>query len=399
MNTSFYRSFDLGGYFPMMGISRQSIKNAQLMEKLRHSTSPAKQQDTVTISKEAKEAQKKTTSTAHQNTAVDKQIDLQAHVDAAKKANAEALEHAGTSIDRNAVKYTGTIDALRSALKEKYGKLSAQAGSYGNVEDYLQDKYFNRNSPRYEAGLTEDERAIGYRNEKKYLKNGGTAGVNLSDSLFRGVTIDGDVVDNDRLQFERAVINRQISNIMKEAGISEDAFDGMELTVDPYSHEISAAGVDEATKAVAEKALNVGDNGKNLFKHICHMATQDSANSMQITKDSYMKFQAAARVREMTDQRLDQMEQRGGTFYTQDGEDVLDAVDRGIQERVPAGYQDQMREWIHSLVSSVANRGWNNIPDMKLSIMLSKHGLVDIGQNIIYDGKTALHDPVWYSVF
>ena len=34
-----------------------------------------------------------------------------------------------------------------------------------------------------------------------------------------------------------------------------------------------------------------------------------------------------------------------------------------------------------------AKIGWNNLPDMPLSIMLSKSGLSDIGQDIIFDGS------------
>ena len=38
------------------------------------------------------------------------------------------------------------------------------------------------------------------------------------------------------------------------------------FTVDPYSYEITVDGVDEETKMLMQNALNVGDNGKNLYK-------------------------------------------------------------------------------------------------------------------------------------
>ena len=65
------------------------------------------------------------------------------------------------------------------------------------------------------------------------------------------------------------------------------------FTVDPYSYEITVDGVEEETKALMQAALNVGDNGKNLYKHIYYCATQDGCESSQITKESKMKYEAS----------------------------------------------------------------------------------------------------------
>ena len=50
-------------------------------------------------------------------------------------------------------------------------------------------------------------------------RTGKINGVNYQDSLFRGIEVDGDSVDSDKIQFERALVNSQISNILKQAGV------------------------------------------------------------------------------------------------------------------------------------------------------------------------------------
>ena len=34
-----------------------------------------------------------------------------------------------------------------------------------------------------------------------------------------------------------------------------------------------------------------------------------------------------------------------------------------------------MKNWIHDLVSTMSTKGWNNVPDMTLSILYGKSGL------------------------
>ena len=314
----------------------------------------------------------------HRNTSVDKSIDLQSYFDDARKKNEAALSDTGTSIDRNAVKFTDGYKALKNALSAKYAIVSKAASSYCDKEQYLQDKYFNKSSRIYESDLSESERSVGYRNEKSYLTKGSVDGVNMSDSLFRGIEINGDIFDRDRLTFERETINSQIRNIVSAAGISPDDIpDTCTFSVDPYSKEITVNGTDEDMKAAMESALNVGDNGKNLFLHIYHVAGQ--GGSEQITPDSRMKYQAFARVNELTGLDISRMSERDGTFFTDSGEDILDVTDKAIEDSVPPDYRKQMRDWVHSLISGVSEKGWNNIPDLTLDIMFGSSGLRDIG--------------------
>lgn len=358
--------------------------------------------DTVTISSAAQElAVKRVSSGRTHNTTIDSSIDLKSYIDAAKKSNQEALENAGAEINVNAVSYSSTGSAFRAALTEKYSKLAAEAKAHSNPQNYIYQKYYDKGSEYYETNLSDTERRIAYNYEMQMYQTGKINGVNYQDSLFRGIEVSGDVVDNDKLQFERQLVNAQISNILQQVGVDLDTVsENCTFTVDPYTYEITVDGVEQNLRAVMESALNVGDNGKKLFHHIYKYATQDGCNSTQVSAESKMKYEAYQQVYTYTGLKLDQMIEKNGSYYTEDGKNVLELVNNSIDESgdVPKDYKAQMKAWINELVSGIARSGWNNVPDMNLSILLSPNGLKDMYQSIIFQYDSVDVTRQWYSV-
>ena len=362
--------------------------------------------DTVTISSEAQElSMKKSISGRTRNTSVGSTIDLQKYIDAARESNSVALENAGNEIDVNAVTYTSCSEAFRAALTDKYAKLVAEAKTHSNPEEYIYGKYYNKGSQYYETNLTETERRIAYNYEMQMYKDGKIIGVSYEDSLFRGIEIYGDVKDNDRIMFKRQTINRQISNILSGAGIDTAGIpDTCSFTVDPYSYYISVDGVDDSLKQPMEQALNQGSNGKNLYKHILTCSTQDGCNSSQVSADSKLKFQAFQQVYEYIGLKLNELDERGGTYYTKDGEDIKELVRTAVDKSgtVPCDYKAQVKQWICGMISEISGKGWNNVADMKLSILFQSGGLIDTKQSIIYSEDSEwIRDTLcssWYSV-
>ena len=66
--------------------------------------------------------------------------------------------------------------------------------------------------------------------------------------------------------------------------------------------------------------------------------------------------------------------------------------------KVPKEFKQQMKNWIHDLVSKISTRGWNNVPDMTLSILYGKSGLKDMNQLITYQYEADRMNRQWYSV-
>ena len=211
-------------------------------------------------------------------------IEGSVNLESSGNANEKALDNAGNRIDINAVPYEGTFKALESALNEKYKRASACAGSYSNIDAYLEDKYFNKTSDIYESDLSDAERRAGYKHEKSYIKKGTVGGIDFSDSLFRGMGF-GDSIDRDRIQWERSVVNKQIDNILKESGI-DDGFlsDSYKLTVDPYSYYISVQGAADDVRIKIEDALNKGENGKNYISIFVNLQFRMVATASRLIK-------------------------------------------------------------------------------------------------------------------
>lgn len=344
--------------------------------------------DTLTVSREAQKfVAQKPVSGRTRNTDIDSTINLQEYVDAAAKSNQEALENAGSKIDVNAVTYTSVSAAFRRALTDKYARLAAEAETHADPEGYIYEKYFGRGSQYYEKDLTDVERSIGYNNEMRMYKEGKVNGVSYQDSLFRGKPIYGDVVDNDRILFQRQTVSRQISNILTNAGIDPARLpDTCTYTVDPYSYQISVDGVDESVKLSMERALNQGDNGKNLYKHILTCSTQDGCNSTQISADSKLKFQVFQEVYRYTSLDLRELDEKNGTYYTEEGKDIKELVRAAVaqSDQVPGDYKAQVEQWICDMITDISGKGWNNVADMRLSILFQSGWLVDAKQNIIF---------------
>ena len=348
----------------MFGIKPQNVKQNKTVQTNRR--------DTFTVSHEAQElTEQKAMSGRTRNTDIDSVINLQEYVDAAAKRNQEALENAGSKIDVNAVTYTSVSAAFRRALTDKYARLAAEAETHADPEGYIYEKYFGRGSQYYETDLTDVERSIGYNNEMRMYKEGKICGVSYQDSLFRGKPIYGDVIDNDRILFQRQIVSRQISNILSDAGIDSARLpDTCAYTVDPYSYQISVDGVDESLKLPMEQVLNQGDNGKNLYKHILTCSTQDGCNSTQISADS----------------KLRELDERNGTYYTKEGIDIKKLVQAAVSqsEQVPGAHKAQVKQWLCDMISDISEKGWNNVADMRLSILFHSGRLVDTKQDIIF---------------
>lgn len=359
--------------------------------------------DTIVISDEARKMTvPKTSGGRAYNTRIDSTIDLQSYIDAARKTNQEVIENAGIEINPSPTGYVDVSAAFRAALTEKYSRLVEEAKRHSNPENYIYQKYYDSAFEYYETNLSDVERRIAYNYEKQMYETGKINGVSYMDSLFRGTEVYGDVTDNDRIEFQRQLVNAQINNILKQSGVNMEMVpDTCTFSVDPYSYEITVEGVSDDLKEAMEKALNVGNNGRNLFKHIYNCSIQDGCNSSQVSKAAYQKYNAYQQVYKYTGCKLNELTEKDGTYYTKDGQNILDLVDAAISksDAVAGSHKGLIKEWIHELVSGTARNGWNSVRDMKLSILFTANGLTDLYQSIQYgSGKPYDNNKAWYSV-
>jgi hypothetical protein len=353
--------------------------------------------DTVTISMEAKELSIKDANVdSCRNTNIDKSIDLKSYIDAVKKENDNAIENAGTSIDGAGVELKTYKDAVHAALTDKYERLVQEAKRHSDPAAYIQQKYFDKSSPYYQSDLSDAERSAGYNNEMDMLKMGKLSHTYYQDSLLRGCSFGA--YQNEEYQLSRRMVNKQVENIFKEADIDLSFLtDKCIFYIDPYTYHISVDGADKEIKEKIEDALNVGDNGKELFLHIYKATQQEKCESNQIDRISNLKYQANAAIHEYTGLNLYEMSQRDGTFYTKDGKDIRLQLKQDIEKNIKDNKYNAL-EYVNHLLNEVGNIDWKNTGDMTLGISYTPTGLMDIGQNIIFDGYSKLDGTNWYSV-
>lgn len=364
------------------------ISNAQKASK----TAASNSLDTITISSSAKELYKASrNSRTSSNREVDNSINLQSYIDKAKGQNAEIIKNAGDKITAQNF-YVSEGDACYQALKDKYAKLLEEAKSHSNPKAYIQDKYCNKNSPYYVSDLTDEERDVAYSNEIQMLSSGNINGSDMRDSLFRGITINGVAEDENEKTFKRQVVNSEINNLFEENGIEVPEGAELSFSIDPYSYDLTVSGIeDKELKEKIKDLLNSGDNSKELYLHIALLSQSNVTKSTQFTKDGFRKYNLYHEALNVTGFDIRSLTEKDGSYYTEDGEDIVDIFNNQIDEMaksnnnyVPKQYSAQCKEYFASMVHEISAKGWDNIPDMTLSIDYSDNELQDVYQNTNY---------------
>lgn len=261
---------------------------------------------------------------------------------------------------------------------------------HDDPENYIHSRYFSPLCPWYAGDLTDEERSIGYRNEISMLKKGKLFSLQFGDSSFRGMPVFGLTADDAYMLFNRQMVDAQINNIFKANGIEVEKNSHYTFSIDPYTYYISIEGVDELTRQKMEAALNVGENGKNLYIHVLYYSFRDGADSSQYSFNGLKKNWIYHDVLKYTGMELNNLEERDGTYYTQDGIDICDLVKKGIDQsdEVKGDFKNTEKKLTVDEIHWLASIGRDNIRDLILHIDFINGGLVDKYQNIQYTTET-----------
>ena len=226
---------------------------------------------------------------------------------------------------------------VQKVLQEHYDKVYKENLSHSDPMTYIESKYCDVTSPNFCSYMTEDQRSIAYRNEKRMLQTGGkySAGFarydyalrNYKDVYTGGSRSVGYVRNTDReKQYARSVVNQQISNLLSKNGISISKQADLVFSIDPYTYQLTVSGnADRDTLSQIEKLLNEGDNAKNIWTHawICmHDADNEIVNS-QANMTKANQYSLWHEVYETTGYDARNATYKNGTFIAEDGTDIL----------------------------------------------------------------------------
>lgn len=163
---------------------------------------------------------------------------------------------------------------VQKVLQEHYDKVYKENLSHSDPMAYIESKYCDVTSPNFCSYMTEDQRSIAYRNEKRMLQTGGkySAGFTRYDYALRNYKdvytgasrSTGYIRNTDKeKQYARSVVNQQISNLFSKNGISLSKQADLTFSIDPYTYQLTVSGnADRDTLSQIEKLLNEGDNAK-----------------------------------------------------------------------------------------------------------------------------------------
>lgn len=152
-------------------------------------------------------------------------------------------------------------------IRDYYTKEHEENLTYDNPYMHIWDKYKNSKSPDFRADLSEDERAWAYDHELDLLNGGKHLQMANPYAFPNGAPTLADAA-KEANQTCREQIDRALQNILTKNEIELPEGTSFTLTVDE-TYTIYVAGLEDAELTAAlEKALNGGENGKNLYCHL-----------------------------------------------------------------------------------------------------------------------------------
>ena len=244
---------------------------------------------------------------------------------------------AGTTVGYQYDGLTEEDRFVQKVLQEHYDKVYKENLSHSDPMAYIESKYCDVTSPNFCSYMTEDQRSIAYRNEKRMLQTGGkySAGFarydyalrNYKDVYTGASRSTGYIRNTDKeKQYARSVVNQQISNLFSKNGISLSKQADLTFSIDPYTYQLTVSGnADRDTLSQIEKLLNEGDNAKNIWTHawICMHDSDNEIVNSQANRTKANQYSLWHEVYETTGYDARNATYRNGTFIAEDGTDLL----------------------------------------------------------------------------
>ena len=294
-----------------------------------------------------------------------------------------------TNISQGEVKITSRNEyhskqraLVKEIRNEYYSQAVAVDRTFANPKKHISDKYQNSDSPYFRTDLTAYERNTAYENERMYLESGDAAGYSYDDPFIVQTVGYVNVNDEKAIEsaFNRQQVNGQFEQLLKNNNIIIPDDTKLRFTIDPNTKKVEVSGTDNIQLISALEEVLDEDNGKELFHHIMR---SEWGNNTQFSSEKEKKYSISSSIKEETGYNLNKLEVVDGMFVTEDGTDIIDLFKQGIEDRTDI--QESIKSVVigdmYNELKVLAEKGFDSIPDLVLSIDFENGSFRDVGQS------------------
>ena len=235
--------------------------------------------------------------------------------------------------------YKGPSEELKNKIDKMYEEINRKNKSFADPREHILRKYFDRTYLHYrvlDGNFSSANRMEAYINEMRVL-NGEKPSVSVIDYAYHGneaPRIHGEIESFRSAIHDRLNMDFQMSKLFEENNINIPSGVTLTFRSDLYTNRISVLGeADDSLKRRIESVLNQGGNSEVLSLHIAFSASS-LAKSEQYSNEKSSLWNLANKIYRYAGYDMRDLEARDGSFFTKDGEDVIEKVAANVRSEV-----------------------------------------------------------------
>lgn len=273
--------------------------------------------------------------------------------------------------------YSDKNKALRNLdeeLASTAASIRSRCRTQQEVHVYLSKKYFGTSDFAYTKKWTDPERYAMFENEYNAVCYGTIGGGNFNDPRL-SEKVQFKTYEEQKMDEKAAnqrIISNQISSFLQNHGIRIEENQSFHLSINPYSYFVQASGdMSEVLLQKIKELLESNNDSRDIFYW-------GLKNGAKYSEESLTKWRAYQNVKRYSGLELPQLQLIDGKFYTEDGKDAWELVKEGIRKdsSIATEFKGAANDYVRGLMDVIADKGWDNIPDIQMDIMYSgKNGL------------------------
>ena len=248
---------------------------------------------------------------------------------------------------------------LKDEIDNMYEEINRKNKSFADPKEHIRRKYFDPTYSHYQVldgDLLSGNRMDAYNNEMRVLNGAKPSVYSVIDYAYRGYEaprIHGEIESFRKMIHERLNMDFQVSKLFEENGVHVPNDATITFRSDLYTKKITVLGkIEDNLKQKIENVLNQGNNSDVLSLHIVQSASS-LGKSEQYSLEKSRLWNLSSKIYKYTGYDMRDLEARDGSFFTKEGEDVLEKVEEGVRNATKGNTPTEQRAALGMLRSDI----------------------------------------------